>query len=133
MLVYLDSNIVIYLVEQPVQFGQRATARFAELLAAGDRIVVSDLTRLECRSHAIAIGDQVSLAQYDAFFAQAPERVVLLTTAVCDRAAVIRGQYRLKIPDAIHLGAALEAGCDVFLTNDTRLTAFHDIAVELLG
>jgi predicted nucleic acid-binding protein len=47
--IYLDSNIVIYLIEQPANFGPRAAARIAAAVAAGDTMVVSDLTRLECR------------------------------------------------------------------------------------
>ena len=88
VLVYLDSNIIIYLIEQPAQFGPRASAWVAKMAATGDRIVVSDLTRLECRVNAVASGDQVILAQYDAFFSQAIERVITLTTAVVDRATI---------------------------------------------
>lgn len=132
MLVYLDSNIVIYLIEQPAQFAARASARIAALAAAGDRVVVSDLTRLECRVAAVATGDQVTLAQYDAFFSQAVERVMPLTSAVVDRATIIRGQHRFKTPDALHLAAAVEAGCQVFLTNDARLSGFRDLVIEPL-
>jgi predicted nucleic acid-binding protein len=132
VLVYLDSNIVIYLIEQPAQFGPRASARIAMLAAAADKIVVSDLTRLECRAKAVATGDQATLAQYDAFFGQAVEQVMPLTTAVVDRATIIRGQYRFKTPDALHLAAAVEAGCQVFLTNDARLAGFPDLSVEAL-
>ena len=81
MLIYLDSNIIIYVIEQSGEFGLRASSRIAALVAARDRIVVSDLTRLECRAKAVATGDQVTLAQYDDFFGQAVERVMLLTTA----------------------------------------------------
>jgi len=35
-------------------------------------------------------------------------------------------------PDALNLAAAIECGCSVFLTNDTRLSRFPDIAVEVL-
>jgi predicted nucleic acid-binding protein len=132
VLVYLDSNIIIYLIEQPAQFGPRASAWVAKMAAAGDRIVMSDLTRLECRVNAIDTGDQVILAQYDEFFSQAVQRVMPLTTAVVDRATIIRGQYHFKTPDALHLAAAIEAGCQVFLTNDTRLSGFPDLAVERL-
>ncbi|MGA2030809.1 MAG: type II toxin-antitoxin system VapC family toxin [Thermoguttaceae bacterium] len=132
MLVYLDSNIVIYLIEQPAQFGPRASARITALAAAGDRIVVSDLTRLECRANAVAAGDQVTLAQYDAFFSQAVERVMPLTASVVDRATIIRGRHRFKTPDALHLAAAVEAGCQAFLTNDARLSGFSDFTVEPL-
>jgi predicted nucleic acid-binding protein len=53
VLIYLDSHIVIYLIEQPAQFGLRASARLARLTTAGDEIVMSELTRLECRSNAL--------------------------------------------------------------------------------
>jgi len=132
VLVYLDSNIVIYLIEQLAQLGPRATARIAEMAAAGDTLAVSDLTRLECRSIPVATGDQATLAQYDAFFSHGVERVVPLTTAVVDRATIIRGQHRFKTPDALHLAAAVEAGCRGFLTNDARLTGFPGIKVEIL-
>jgi predicted nucleic acid-binding protein len=132
VLVYLDSNIVIYLIEQPAQLGPRATARIAEMVASGDGIVVSDLTRLECRANAVATGDQLTLAQYDAFFSQAIERLMTLTTAVVDRATMIRSQCRFKTPDALHLAAAIEARCQVFLTNDSRLAGFLGIKVEIL-
>jgi predicted nucleic acid-binding protein len=39
---------------------------------------------------------------------------------------------RYGLADALHLAAAIEYGCDVFLTNDNQLTNFTDIAVEEL-
>ena len=93
---------------------------------------MSDLTRLECRANAVASGDRVTLAEYYVFFSQAVEQVVVLTTAVVDRATVVRGQYRFKTPDALHLAAAVESGCQVFLTNDLRLGGFRDLTVEAL-
>ncbi len=57
--------------------------------------------------------------------------MVPLTTAVYDRATVIRATHGIKSLDAIHLAAALEGGCDIFLTNDVRLSSFHDLTVEV--
>jgi predicted nucleic acid-binding protein len=131
LLIYLDSCIVIYLIEQPPGFGPRASARLATLLAGGDQVVVSDLTRLECRSRPLAAGDAVTLRHFDTFFASVFQ-VVGLTTPVCERATIIRGQYRFKTPDALHLAAAVESGCRVFLTNDLRLSKFPDLVVEVL-
>jgi uncharacterized protein len=132
VLVYLDSNIVIYLIEQPAHFGPRASVHIASLLTAGSRIVDSQLTRMECRSNPLAAGDHRILARYDAFFIGAVARVMSLTMAVIDRATAIRGQFRFKTPDALHLSAAVEAGCQVFLTNDLRLNKFPDLTVETL-
>lgn len=49
MLIYFDSVTVIYLLDHTGPSQQRAVARLTTLLAAGDRIAVSDLTRLKCR------------------------------------------------------------------------------------
>lgn len=132
VLVYLDSNIVIYLIEDPPDFGERAVARIAELRAQQDEVVVSDLTRVECRSQPLADGDHATLEDYDEFFNRSAAQVVDLTTAVCDRATEIRAFHRFKTPDALHLAAAIEAGCNRFLTNDHRLSGFSDIPIEVL-
>jgi hypothetical protein len=36
------------------------------------------------------------------------------------------------VADALHPAAAIEFGCDVFLTNDNQLSNFLDIAIEEL-
>ena len=109
-----------------------ATARIAALRAAQDEIVVSDLTRLECRHHPLGAGDQVTLQQFDAFFGQSTVEVTTLSTAVCDRATDIRAHNRYKTPDALHLAAAVESKCQVFLTNGHRLAGFSGLTVEVL-
>ncbi len=133
MLVYLDSNIVIYLIEQPAAWGPRASLHVAGLLANGNQIAVSDLTRLECRIHPLAANDTITLAQYDAFFASPDVHIVPLSAAVYDRAALIRARHGFKLGDAIHLAAAVESGCPILLTNDTRLSRFFDLAVVELS
>ncbi len=46
---------------------------------------------------------------------------------------VNRGQTPLFLfVSPIHLAAAVEAGCEVFLTNDFRLARFTDLTVEVL-
>ncbi len=60
-------------------------------------------------------------------------QVKSITAAVFDRAAGIRAHHNVKALDAPHLAAALEAGCDLFLTNDNRLRAFPDLPVEVLA
>ena len=62
MIVFIDSVIVIYLIEGPDAFRVRAKARLAEVTAANDQTATSHLTRLECRVKPIsgadpAIGD----------------------------------------------------------------------------
>lgn len=131
MLIYLDSNIVIYLIEQPPAWGPRAAARMALVHAAGDEVWISDLTRLEARVGPLASGNHSLLARFDSFFGSGIH-VQQLTAAVCDRAALIRARHRYRLGDALNLAAAVEASCGAFLTNDARLSGFPDIPVEVL-
>jgi predicted nucleic acid-binding protein len=132
MIVYLDSVIVTYSVEGPVSFLTRARTRLARLSAGGDQAAVSLLTRLECRVKPIRLGDAALLADFDAFF-NAPDLLQFaLSRPVCERATEIRARHNFKLGDSLHLAAAVESGCSVFLTNDARLTQFPDVAVEML-
>jgi predicted nucleic acid-binding protein len=132
MVVYLDSVILMYFYDHSGPFNVRAVNRLAALAAAKNQIAVSDLVRLECRVKHVKTGDNARLAVYDAFFARADIRVVPITTAVFDRATIVRAAYNFKLGDSLHLAAAAVAACDGFLTNDTRLSAFKDIPVEVL-
>jgi predicted nucleic acid-binding protein len=132
MTVYLDSMIVIYLVEGPDPFRTQATERMAQLVAAGDQAAVSELTRLECRVKPIRLGDASLLADYEAFFT-APDLLKLaLPGPVFERAAEIRARHGFRLGDSLNLAAAVEHGCGRFLTNDVQLRRFPDITVEVL-
>lgn len=133
MLVFLDANILIYLLEAKSDLRARASARLAALHAAGDQVVVSDLVRMECRVGPLRSGDAALLAGYDGFFSAPDGQVVGLTPAVCDRAAAIRTAHGFRTPDALNLAAAVESGCEAFLTNDLRLSRFPDLTVEALS
>lgn len=133
MRIYLDSNIVIYFVEQTPVWCDKVHERLAPRLLAGDELIVSDLNRVECLSTPIANDDRDLLADYDIFWKTTIREIVTLSTDVCLRAASIRGHFRFKTPDSIHLAAAVESGCDVFLTNDIPLQRFTGITIELLN
>jgi predicted nucleic acid-binding protein len=134
MIVCLDADCTIYFVEQNPVWGPKVTARLAALRAAGDEIAVSDLARTECLAKPLATGDVAVVADYQAFFTDPAVRVLPLTAAVCERAARIRAAsgFQLKVPDCLHLAAAVEHGCGLFLTHDARLAQCKDITVEIL-
>ncbi len=133
MLVFVDTNILIYHLEATPDTGRSASARLGVLHLSGDRVVVSDLVRLECRVGPLKSADSTLLARYDGFFSLPGVEVVGLTASVCDRAARIRAEHGFRVPDALNLAAAVESDCGAFLTNDVRLTRFLDLAVEVLS
>jgi predicted nucleic acid-binding protein len=85
------------------------------------RLVVTDLTRLECRTQPLRDGDQPVLCVFDQFFQRPDIESVPMSRAVFDLATELRAQHLLKTPDALHLSAAITAGCDELWTNDRRL------------
>jgi predicted nucleic acid-binding protein len=132
MIVYLDANVVIYLVEHHPTWEPRVVARLGRL-APGDVLAVSDATRLECLVGPLISGDAGVLADYAAFFSDPRISVFPVTAAVFERAARIRAAHRFLPLDAMHLAAAVEYGCGLFLTNDAQLTRFPDLPVEVLS
>src|SRR3954452_18981414 len=117
MLVYLDTNIVIYDVKGQPPFQTRAVTHIAALQAQGCRFAISAMTRLECLVHPLGAGDGELLLDFERFFLAPNVTTLPLTAAVYERAARIRGSLtypnrkRYAVPDALHLAAAVEAGC----------------------
>lgn len=132
MLIYCDSVVLIYFFDHIGRFNVRATNRLSALAAAKDRIAISQLVRLEYRVAPLRNNDAVKLAIFDTFCARPDVQFSPITTAVFDRATTIRANYNFKLGDSLHLAAAVEGACDLFLTNDNRLSRFTDIAVEVL-
>jgi predicted nucleic acid-binding protein len=125
MRLYFDACVLIHFVEG--QNSQHALA-IAEALRQRQirRPVVcwTELTRMECRVKPLADKNVLSLAQFEAFFARPDTECVVLAPAVFDLATELRAaHHRLKTPDALHLAAAVKAGCEELWTNDHRLDA----------
>jgi uncharacterized protein len=131
-MVFLDASIVIDFVEQPLAWGPKASARLADLRAAGEPFATTELVRMECLVGPIKAGDAAAVADFTAFFAAPDVAVLPITAAVAYRAATIRATYRFRPMDSLHLATAAEHGCGLFLTNDVPLRRFPDITVEVL-
>lgn len=129
MLIYLDSNIVVYLVEDMPVFSPQADALIASLADEGHWLAVSHLVRMECRTGAMLSGDPALLGDYDEFFADVRHQVLELPSEVFDLAAELRARHRIAAVDALHLATAVVAGCDAFATNDRHIPSLPNMPV----
>jgi len=129
MRLYLDTAIVIYDVERVVPFASRVQTR---LSAANLEMVVSDLTRLECRVKPLREANHALVRAYDLYFDSVCAEVAPLTRQTLERAAALRAAYGFRTPDAIHLAVSIESNCGAFLTNDQQLVRCQEIPVEML-
>jgi predicted nucleic acid-binding protein len=143
VLYYLDTMVVIYAVEGNPADQQRALVHLAALEQAGHRFAISHLTWTECLVPVLGPAGGQRLSDFVRFFHGPHLRTLALTASMHLRACAIRGRYsyaaippaqpkRYGLADALHLAAAIESGCEVFLTNDSQLSNFPDIAVEAL-
>jgi len=110
---------------------------------AGHRFAISELTRTETLILPFQPGNGQLLQDFFRFFHGPNLRTLGLGAAMHVRASAIRGGHmypaippaqpkRYGLADSLHLAAAIEFGCDVFLTNDNHLANFPDITVEEL-
>ena len=116
--IYLDSCVVIYLVEEQPTFAPAIEG----LLANHSNAVlhISSLTEMECLVLPLRNQNQLLVDKFRNWFGN----VVVFSNerAVFQQAAQLRAEHKsLKTPDAIHLATALHYGCDEFWTNDGRL------------
>lgn len=129
----LDTSAFIYHVEAHPVYAPRVRTIFREIERGHARGVTSTLTFLEVLVGPYRAGDQVRRVALSGLLASFPGvSWVALDLAVADRAASLRGRYRLRTPDAIQLATALEAGADAFLTNDQELSRVTEVPVLLI-
>jgi predicted nucleic acid-binding protein len=114
--VYLDSNVIIYLVQNTPNAPQVRTY----LQAQADSILCSsNLSLLECLVLPFQQANRHLQQRFHTFF-QSLE-LIPARRQVFLRAAQIRAATRLRTPDALHLAFASYGKCDVLLTGDAQM------------
>ena len=130
MKLYLDANAIIYLIEGAAHNRQLVRNRLASMdFVAGDLVLTSRLTWLECRVKPLRDNRTDLLNAYHAFLAQHFVRLIDVSSKVIDVATTMRVKYRVKTPDSIHLATAIDEQVDEFLTADRMLSRCTEIAV----
>lgn len=128
--VYLDTNIVIYILERPDQFEQQTAALVGAIANGAFHAATGELAITEVVSGVAKLEDEDVLRRCLDFFESGD--VVALYPVTRDafyRAGLLRAALRVSTPDAIHMATALDAACDVFLTNARRLHAPSELRI----
>lgn len=82
----------------------------------------------------IRVGNAPLADRYDAVLTQARGvHLIDITRDQLRAAARLRAATRIKTPDALHLIAAMSAGCRCFVTNDRRLPEMSGLTVLQLS
>lgn len=129
---FLDTAPVIYPVQGVPAYQPRMDWVFHHLQAGAFQAVTSSITLAECLVLPYQLGDAALGQRFrDVITAGIRTRYVGVDAAV-ERAAELRARYKVGLPDALQLAAALAAGCDAFLTNDLALKRVVELTILVL-
>jgi predicted nucleic acid-binding protein len=117
--VYLDANILIYIVEKHPEFA----GCIQPMLEASHRrqiiLMTSHLSVLECLVLPTRLRHAQLVEAYREHLFESDLVLLPITLDVIQEAVNLRAQHEgLKTPDAIHLATALLLNADLVITND---------------
>jgi len=121
--IFLDTNFFVYLIEGRSPKSARVRYLLQAFSTRRDEVLTSAMTLGEILVKPLRIGN-IALAQhYRRIFKGPGVSVLPFAETAAEAFARIRINPGIKPPDAIQLATAAMAGCDMFLTNDERLTS----------
>jgi predicted nucleic acid-binding protein len=120
--VFLDTNIFIYLIEDRSELGASARKLLDRFDLNGDRLLSSSLTLGEVLTQPLSQGHLSLAAEYERLLNAPAVEILDFTRSAGRFYALIRQDRTIKIADAMQLAIAAAAGCDLFITNDERLS-----------
>lgn len=131
--VCLDTNVLIYFVQQNSQYISIVESLFTHIVSANLPAISSYLTLLEVMVQPLKNGDHRIASQYrDILLNNDNIRLFPLGQTIAEQAADIKARFDFKTPDCIQLATAVREHADVFVTNDSKLKRFSEVEVLVL-
>jgi predicted nucleic acid-binding protein len=126
-LLLVDSAPIIYLLEANARFAAYFAPMF-ERHANGELLLaVTTITIAEVLTGPLKAGEEALAKRYRSVLEA--WQVVDFTSDIAESAARLRGQYGLRLPDAIQLASALAINADALVTHDRDFAAVRGLRV----
>jgi predicted nucleic acid-binding protein len=132
MILFLDSNILIYLIEGDVSLAAKVQHSIQKVFNdhRDVHIAVSALTLLECCIVPLRKNDKATLQYYNDFFASKSLHIIDLSRNVLNIATQIRAYNGLKTPDALQAACCLSLEKQhLFFTGDNAFSKVPSLSV----
>ena len=132
-IVYLDANGLIYTVEGIEPYRSLLNPMWEAAEDGALTVVSSGLIVAETLVKPLRDANSQIEAQYREVFEASVLRILEMPLLVFEHAARVRADTGLKTADALHAAAALQAGCDLFITNDAdfrRVEALPTVVLD---
>ena len=132
-LVYIDTQVIIYSVEQHPVYAPIIRPLWEAAKRGSIRVVSSELTILETLVQPFRKHDQALQDDYERALFRTEVQLLPISRPVLVEAARMRATATsLRAPDAIHAATARDAKCTMFLTNDHVFHRAPGISVVML-
>lgn len=132
--VYVETNILIYHLEDRQPYAQLTEALFEAIEAGRVQGHTSVLSLLEINVQPYKLGQVDRALTYLTLIKNLPNFFIHdLDLEMADLAASLRAKYNLKTPDAIHLACSLKSHCDLLVGNDDDLNRVKEIRYGYLN
>lgn len=128
--VYFDANIFIYLLEHHSDLGEVCLSIVQSAVDkeldgySGDLVLAELLVKPLKDNNARAVK-----AVKDLFSKETRIELLPHKRSTFETAALLRANYKIKLPDALHIATAIENHIEVFLTNDREIPSIPEITV----
>lgn len=130
---FLDTAPIIYFVEQNPRYLDRTEYIFSAIDNGQLTAVTSPITLSECLVFPYRSGDEKLKADFvDLLVRGRHTQFTLIDEMIGQRAAELRANYNLSLTDALQIAAALDQGCQAFLTNDRQLSRVTEIRIVVI-
>lgn len=118
-LIFLDTMIFAYHFRNDPYYQDAAATALSLVESGAVPALTTTVTLAELLAGPAFERDEIALRHTMLRLRRFPNlRIVPLDTRIAARAARVRAATRLKLPDAIQIATAIEAGADAILTND---------------
>jgi predicted nucleic acid-binding protein len=130
----LDTAIFIYYIEDVAPYAALLQPVFDLLETRALHVVTSTVTLAEILTKPFA-DKSFSLVDEIKFTLESFSSlsIVPVDEKLAEAAALIRARYKIRLPDALQIAAAVQAGATLFLTNDKRIKKVDAIETLVLS
>jgi predicted nucleic acid-binding protein len=132
--IYLDTNIWIYAFEGFPNYSAHIEEIF-KIIDSGLSIAVSsELTLAEILIKPFMDDNIILQSLYRKTFKKSEKLdLIPINQEILIESARISANYRIKLPDAIHIASAILSECSIFITNDNQFKKLPDLELILLS
>lgn len=120
--VFFDTNLFIYLIDGGGERASRVRGVLERMSSRRDELLTSTITLGEVLVKPLSAGDSAWAERYEKMLDTPGVSVLPFDRGAARIYARLRQDPSLKPPDAIQLACAANARCDLFITNDDRLS-----------